>query len=327
MGKIGITTTIPQEIIWASGNVPVDLNNVFITSKRRDEFLERAHRDGYPQTACPWVAGIYGAIVEQGGIDVLVVVVQGDCSNVHALAETIDDSGIRIIPFAFPFDGDRELVEREMRHLAEQLGAEWDAVEESFSKLQAVRELAWRIDELTWKENKLRGFENHLWLVSTSDFDGDIEKYSERAKKLIDEAEHRKAINDGVRLGYIGVPPIFPGIFDELEEIGARVVFNEVQRQFSLPDLGDDIFDAYAKYTYPTNVFRRIDDIRRQIKRRGIQGIIHYTQAFCFRQIEDLLFRKKLGIPILTIEGENSFAVDERTRVRIEAFVRMLERR
>ncbi|RKZ29213.1 hypothetical protein DRQ36_09110, partial [bacterium] len=206
MKKVGITTTIPQEIIWASGNIPVDLNNIFIESPDREKFLARAYKDGYPRTSCPWIAGIYGAVVEGGvgksavgrcrlgGIDALIVVTQGDCSNTHALAETLEDVGIRIIPFAYPYDGDAKLLEGEMRHLAKKLGAKWENVLDWFEKLEPVRKLARRVDDLTWLENKTTGRENHRWLVAASDFEGDIKTYSKNLSGLINEAETRKPL-------------------------------------------------------------------------------------------------------------------------------------
>jgi len=33
MKRVGFTTTIPVEIIFAAGKIPVDLNNVFITDE------------------------------------------------------------------------------------------------------------------------------------------------------------------------------------------------------------------------------------------------------------------------------------------------------
>jgi len=324
MAKIGITTTIPQEIIWAAGHIPVDLNNVFVTSKDREKYLTRARLDGYPRTVCPWIAGIYGAVLEEGGIESLVIVTQGDCSNTHALAETLEDAGIDIIPFAYPYDGDISLLKGEMRKLARTLGADWDSVLRSHETLEAQRNIARRIDEATWKDNKISGFENHQTLVSTSDFDGDIGDWTLRNSALIEASANREPFADNIRLGYIGVPPIFPDIYEETEKYSARIVFNETQRQFSLPYPGDDIINAYAKYTYPKSVFKRIEDISAQIDLRKIDGIIHYTQSFCFRQIEDLLFRKYLKTPILTVEGESDFGIDERTRIRLEAFIEMI---
>lgn len=325
MAKIGITTTIPQEIIWAAGHTPVDLNNIFVTSKDREKYLTRARLDGYPRTVCPWISGIYGAVLEERNIDALVIVTQGDCSNTHALAETLEDAGIDIIPFAYPYDGDISLLEGEMRKLARTLGADWDDVLGSYENLGAPRKLARRIDEATWQDNIITGFENHLALVSTSDFDGDIEDWTRRNTAMLDSATNREPRADKIRLGYVGVPPIFPDIYDESEKYGARIVFNETQRQFSLPYPGDDFITAYTKYTYPKSVFKRIEDISSEIALREIDGIIHYTQSFCFRQIEDLLFRKHLKKPILTVEGESDFGIDERTRIRLEAFIEMLK--
>ncbi len=324
MAKIGITTTIPQEIIWAAGHTPVDLNNIFVTSKDRKKYLTRARLDGYPRTICPWISGIYGAVLEERNIDALVIVTQGDCSNTHALAETLEDAGIEIIPFAYPYDGDIALLEGEMRKLARTLGADWNEIQRLYNNLRAPRDIARRIDEATWKDNKITGFENHLSLVSTSDFDGDISDWTARYSALLHSSKSKEAYKENIRLGYIGVPPIFPDIYDESEKYGARIVFNETQRQFSIPYPGDDFVSAYAKYTYPKSVFKRIDDISQEIETRKLDGIIHYTQSFCFRQIEDLLFRKYLKTPILTVEGESEFGIDERTRIRLEAFIEML---
>jgi benzoyl-CoA reductase/2-hydroxyglutaryl-CoA dehydratase subunit BcrC/BadD/HgdB len=57
---------------------------------------------------------------------------------------------------------------------------------------------------------------------------------------------------------------------------------------------------------------------------RQIDALIHYTQSFCFRQIQDIILRKEFKIPILSLEGDNPGKIDARTRVRIESFVEML---
>ncbi len=49
MKKVGITTTVPSEILYAAGVVPVDMNNLFITAEKYDEYIERAERDGFPK--------------------------------------------------------------------------------------------------------------------------------------------------------------------------------------------------------------------------------------------------------------------------------------
>ena len=186
-----------------------------------------------------------------------------------------------------------------------------------------------RLDELTWKEGKVRGAENHLWLVSSSDFNGDPAAFESALDAFLSEAEKREKPADAraPRIGYIGVPPIFTDFYDVMENAGASVVFNETQRQFSMPGDAADIYEQYARYTYPYDVFGRIADIARQAELRGLDGIIHYTQSFCFRAIEDLLIRREVKLPILTVEGDRPGPVDARTRIRLEGFVEMLRDR
>jgi benzoyl-CoA reductase/2-hydroxyglutaryl-CoA dehydratase subunit BcrC/BadD/HgdB len=129
-----------------------------------------------------------------------------------------------------------------------------------------------------------------------------------------------------VRLGLIGIPPIFTDLFDYLEELGAQVVFNEIPRQFSMPYHCPDLTEQYLRYTYPYDIFARIADIAEAVARRRLDGLIHYTQSFCFRQIQDRLLRQSLNLPMLTIEGDRPTPLDHRTRLRLEAFADVLRR-
>ena len=103
------------------------------------------------------------------------------------------------------------------------------------------------------------------------------------------------------------------------------MIYNEVQRQFALPYLSADMIERYLLYTYPYGIFARIEDIRQEIDRRGIRGVIHYVQAFCYRVIEDIILKETLGVPVITIEGNLPKPLDTRTKLRLEAFVEMLE--
>jgi benzoyl-CoA reductase/2-hydroxyglutaryl-CoA dehydratase subunit BcrC/BadD/HgdB len=69
----------------------------------------------------------------------------------------------------------------------------------------------------------------------------------------------------------------------------------------------------------------RLRDIREEVKRRRIDGLIHYVQSFCFRQIEDLILRYEMDLPILTLEGDKPAPLDARTKVRIESFIEMVK--
>ena len=325
MQRIGITTTVPTEVIWASGAIPVDLNNIFITSSHRNEFIKSAEREGYPRNVCGWIKGIYGVLNYESDIKTVVAVTQGDCSNTHALMETLQLKGIRTIPFAYPYNRDSKILSREISSFASELGINMDTAEKMCRKLEPVRSLLDKLDYMTWKENRVSGYENHIWLVSSSDFNGDIDRFSKELSEFLDKAEKRNPFNESVRLAYIGVPPILDDIHDVVEEFGARFVFNEVQRQFSLPKRSGSLVDHYLAYTYPYDIFHRLDYIIPELNRRRIHGVIHYVQSFCHRHIEDLIVRKKISVPVLTIEGEFPGKVDERTKIRLQAFIEMLE--
>ncbi|MBI5018625.1 MAG: 2-hydroxyacyl-CoA dehydratase [Deltaproteobacteria bacterium] len=326
MGRIGITTTVPIEALFAAGHQPVDLNNVFVSHPERRAFLERAEAAGFPASTCAWIKGIYAA-AKVTGVDAVVGVMAGDCSNTQALLEVWQFEGLRTIPFSYPYDRSPEALRGEIERLCRKLGTTFEAAETEKVRLDACRAGAMEVDRLSWEEDRVTGFESHLYQVSASDFEGDPEGYRAKVDAFLAEARRRPSLSHPLRLGYVGVPPILEGLYDLLESRGARVVFNETQRQFSLPYPDASLVDAYLRFTYPYDVFGRIEDIRREIGRRRIHGIIHYVQAFCFRQMEDLILRKTLGVPVLTLEGDRPGAVDARTLTRIEGFLEMLEGR
>jgi benzoyl-CoA reductase/2-hydroxyglutaryl-CoA dehydratase subunit BcrC/BadD/HgdB len=180
------------------------------------------------------------------------------------------------------------------------------------------------LDRLTWQENTVSGWHNHLYQVSCSDFNGDVGGFEKDVDDFIAKASTAAEYGEDLRIGFIGVPPILTDLYDYIEQMGARVVFNEVQRQFAMPFATDDLVEQYRLYTYPYGVFGRIGDIQAEAERRNLDGLIHYVQSFCFRQIEDMIFRERLDVPILTIEGDNPSRVDARTKLRIDSFLEML---
>ena len=303
--------------------MPVDLNNVFIASEDPLQLVRRAEHDGYPRNVCGWIKGIYATALDRG-IRTVIAAVEGDCSQTQAMMETLEMQGVETIPFAFPYGRDRDLLSMQLHKLAERLGADWKAVQEWKVRLDAIRRKIHRIDELTWRDGKVTGAENHLWQISASDFWGDPERFEHEIDRFLAEVAAREPEPGGIRIGYVGIPPIFTDFYQFLEQKGAHVVYNEVQRQFAMPFETQDIVEQYARYTYPYDIFGRIEDIQREIARRDIRGLIHYVQSFCFRQIQDLILRKHITIPILTLEGESPAPLDPRTSVRIEGFVEML---
>ena len=129
-----------------------------------------------------------------------------------------------------------------------------------------------------------------------------------------------------MRIGLAGVPPILSNLYSTLDELDVAVVFNEVPRQFSLPWASQcSLAQQYSRYTYPYAVHGRLNDISKACKERNLDGIIHYTQSFCFRQIEDILFKRTLSVPTLTLEADQPGPIDGRTLTRIETFIEILQ--
>lgn len=325
MKKIGLTTTVPAEVLIAAGYTPVDLNNLFITSTDYTKYIDIAERDGFPKSLCTWIKGIYGACLEND-IKEIIGVVEGDCSNTKALIEVLQLKGIKVYPFSFPHSHKVEDVEDELNKFMDMFNVTIEKVEAVRKRLNEIRALAREIDELTYIHNKTSGFENHLYQVSLSDFNGDIDAFEADLKEVIYDMKNIKPVNRKLRLGYIGVPPMTGDIYEFVEQFDASFVYNEVQREFAFPraDKALNIYQQYYDYTYPYDTEFRIIELQKQIEERKLDGIIHYTQAFCYRAVEDIVLKEKLNIPILNIEGDKLNVLDARTKLRLEAFLDML---
>jgi benzoyl-CoA reductase/2-hydroxyglutaryl-CoA dehydratase subunit BcrC/BadD/HgdB len=215
-------------------------------------------------------------------------------------------------------------MEPEIRKLAASLGATWGDTLDVHERLKPVRESLAEIDRMTWQDGTVSGGENNLWLVSSSDFDGDAHLFAARARDFIREASARKPREGTPRIALVGIPPIFTDLFSFLESKGARVVFNEIPTQFRMPHHKDGLVEQYVRYTFPYDIFCRIDDIARQLSLRRVDAVIHYVQSFCFRQIQDIIVRDRITLPILTLEGDRPGPLDARTKIKLETFVEML---
>jgi len=320
---IGITTTVPVEIVFAAGLTPVDLNNLFITSDRPKELIAYSEAMGFSSNICAWIKGIFSIVINRG-IKKVISVTGGDCSNTIALGELLARRGVQVIPFEYPYDRNRDRLWAEMDRLRKDLKTEWDSIIKTKSRLDRIRTKLKRLDQLSWQEGVVTGAENHLFLVNSSDFNGNPEQFEKDLDHFLFNTAKREPIKFQIRLGYLGVPPIFNGFYEFIESLGARIVYNEVQRQFSMPFDHKEIVDQYLEYTYPYGIGGRIKDIKLAVKQRRLDGLIHYTQTFCHRQIYDMMIREDVDLPVLTLEEDQPGHIDARTATRIETFIEML---
>ena len=326
MRRVGFTSTIPLEVLIAAGAVPVDLNNIFITHQSSATLIEDAELAGFPRNVCAWIKGIYGAVLSSGITD-LIAVTEGDCSYTKALMEVLSLKGVRVHPFAFPASREPAALMVEMEKLMANFSVDWEQVNAAKARLDPIRSKVHEIDRLSWQEDLVSGEENHYFQVCTSDMNGNPEVFEAEVDAFLAKARQRPARRERIRLAYLGVPPIVSGLYGFLESLGARVVLNETQRQFSMPYGIADLVEQYRAYTYPYDIFHRIEDISREIEKRKVDGVIHYVQSFCFRQIEDMVLRQRIKLPILTLEGDKPTEIDARTKIRVEGFLELLEDR
>ena len=327
MSRVGFTTSIPIEVLLAAGKTPVDINNRFVSREDALALVRNAEDKGFPPTCCAWVKGIYSTL-QTLDLEEVIGVVRGDCSQTQALLEILQMEGIRVYPFAYPYDRSFSTMKGEIRKMHEHFGVSEIQTQEVKRDLDRIREKLIRLDRLTWEENLVTGEENHSFLISSSDMKGNPSGFEKELDSFLHEAVQRSPLGmEGeIRLGFLGVPPIWDDLYRRIEKRGVRVVYNEVQRQFSMPALDLDLVRQYLLFTYPYDVFYRIEDVEKERNKRRIDGFIHYVQSFCFRQIEDKIFRHYVPVPILTLEGDRPEPLDARTDVRLEAFFEMLAR-
>ena len=321
MALVGLTTTIPMEVVYSSGHTPIDLNNLFITDPDPYALVAEAEADGFARSLCAWIKGIYSVLAKRRDIKLIIAVTQGDCSNTHALVEVLAGRGVEVVRFDYPPDRDPRLLQAQIEKLIKFFNTTWAKTHKTKKRLDRIRTLLQDMDDLTWVNNQISGLENHLWLVNSSDFNGRPDGFESDLEKFLVTAGRRPAFDDRVRLGLAGIPPIIDGLYETLEKMGGRVVFNEIQRQFAMLPLKEDLIEQYLDYTYPYDVFGRLDDVAAEISRRDLHGLIHYTQTFCFRQVQDIVLRDRLDLPLLTVEGDKPGRLDARTRLRLEAFI------
>jgi benzoyl-CoA reductase/2-hydroxyglutaryl-CoA dehydratase subunit BcrC/BadD/HgdB len=323
--RIGITTTLPIEVIFAAGAIPIDLNNVFISNESPGDAVFEAEKYGFPPTSCSWIKGIFDTAMRIG-INRVIGVTGGDCSNTIALMETLSFEGVEVIPFEYPFDGGKKKLQNEIETLCSRLGVSLDDANREYAGLRGIRADLAEIDRLTYETGQITGAENFDILVAASDMGADRVEFRKQVTDFLTAAKKRPERKASIRLGLIGVPPIFSDeLFPVVSELGGEIVFNEVPRQFAMIRGAADVVSAYSEYTYPYGINRRLDDISVEAKRRVLDGIIHYVQSFCYRGIEDVLVRSGLSLPVLTLEGDKPTPLSAQTRLRIEVFVETIK--
>jgi hypothetical protein len=306
---VGITALVPPELIYACKKQPVDVNNVVPES-----FLSPGSK------LCAWTA-IWRDMILGGDLDVdsLVVVAGGDCHNALVDGQKAEISGLPTHYFFYPFDRDADYLRSQLEKLAQFLGGIKD--EMVYPPISDLKSKGRALDELRVNDSALAS-DVFSTLVSFSDLGGDPHAFEKKLDSIPETDVHYSS-----RVALIGVPPIYPDFHETAERFGLHVVYDELPYEFLRlggSDL-DSLARSYSEYSFAGPIKNRIEIIKDELRRRRVDGVIHYTQFACHHTLEDEIFREHLDYPILTVQGDLPRLSPEQIKLRLEAFAEMLQ--
>lgn len=327
MEHIGFFTSIPIEVIFATEKYrPVDLNNILMADSDPNLLISNEEEDGFPRNYCAWLKGIMG-VIKSKGIKKIITVREGECTGSEKLIELLASSNVECIPFSYPYDKNENKMKIEIERLLSYFSVSWLEAEKVRERINMLREKVFEIDRKSHVDLNVTSEENYVSLLQCSDFCGDISASHTAIEKVFQNILKRKSglFGDKIKVGVIGIPPIVNNLFQVIESCNGIVIFNEMPRQFAMTGFRKSLIKQYLEFTYPYSIEDRIKDIQTAITERKLEGIIHYVQSFCPRQIDDVLLRKNCEVPFLTIECDKPGYLDERNITRIEAFFEQLK--
>jgi hypothetical protein len=308
MNTVGITALIPPELIFACGKKPCDVNN-FVPGSN----LQTTSK------LCAWTALWRDMILnKEVPLDYLVVVAGGDCHNALVDGQKVAMGGVPTFYFFYPFHGEADHLRVQLEELAIFLGGIED--KGLFEMVNEIKGKALALDRkrVDGELSAKRVFEI---MVSLSDMKGDLNAFQGHLENV--EEEKMECIS---RVALLGVPPIYPDFHEVLASFGLHVVFDELPFEFarlSGRDM-DDLARNYNDYTFARELEFRMDFLEKELKKRKVDGLIHYTQFACHHLLEDEIFRNRFNYPMLTIQGDMPKKTPQQAKLRIEAFSEML---
>ena len=323
--RVGIFSTIPVEVLFAAGLVPVDVNNLFVGHQDPAALLRVADAAGVPRNLCAWTRGLYGAAAA-ANLKRLVVVPRGDCTNNVTMARFLAAAGVTVAEFNYPLEeADKEgHLAHELELFADQFGTRMAEVKRTFEDLRVVRQRLHEIDELNWQARRLPGAEARLLLLEATDMAGNPSLFLRRLERGLRRGG-KLASSTGPTVAVFGVPNIIGGLVETLEDLGAFVALCETERDFAMLPPAATLEQQYLDYAYPYGIDARLARFTRELEVRRVDGLVLYAQAFCHHNLEQARVQRELaGIPTVVIEGDVPAGPTPRDRIRLETFVGLL---
>jgi benzoyl-CoA reductase/2-hydroxyglutaryl-CoA dehydratase subunit BcrC/BadD/HgdB len=310
MATVGITAMVPPELVYGCGQVPVDLNNIAPTST------------AVPRSKlCAWTATWRDALLSgKLKVDRLAVVAGGDCHNALADGQRVAMSGIPTHYFFYPFDGDVAYMEDQLERFEQFLGGIVD--QDAIARVAAMKSLAVELDAARAR-GEVPGAVAFNHMIALCDLGGDPGRFERSIRRSLEE---RSDLSSRPRVALVGVPPIYPDFHEVAEGFGLQVVFDELPWEFARcggRSIGT-MAASYADYTFARPLEHRLDLLGRELEKRKVDGIIHYTQYACHHMLEDDTLRARFDLPMLTVQGDLPRRCPEQEKLRLEAFAELL---
>lgn len=255
---------------------------------------------------------------KQLSLDYLVVVAGGDCHNALVDGQKVALKGLRTFYLFYPFEDDPNYLKGQFDKLSNFLGGIQDP--ELFERVNRIKKTALNLDKRR-VEGKISPAKAFGVMVSLSDLRGDLtlfEKILEDVKDLNVDYTNRVAL--------VGILPIYYDFHDVLGSLGLHAVYDELPYEFARLS-GNNINELasnYCNYTFARDLKFRLNFLKKELKKRKVDGIIHYTQYACHHLLEDDILRERLGYPFLTIQGDLPGETPKQALLRLEAFSEML---
>ncbi|MBN1594611.1 2-hydroxyacyl-CoA dehydratase [candidate division FCPU426 bacterium] len=342
----------PEELIYASGDVPIRLcSGHSDTITTAEELL--------PRDICPLVKSSFGfPILGDGWIDACdVIALPTSCDAKTKLGEYLADYlpvWMINLPKIKNYDGLKEYWLKEIKlflHKLEELNGKKVKAPELKNALQLLKrraELYRAMYELRLAHPLLLSHQDLLMVVQSSFYD-DLPRWINQTELLYNEMKKASATGKyaakGKRLMITGAPIIWPNfkILNIITELGSTVVADDMcaghQRlwDYAEPDewtLEGMLEAVAARYIFPsvcpcfTTSYDRIDKILHLAREAKVDGVIYHDLRLCqiFDMEKDLVVKvlKENQIPVITLHTDYGQEDVEQLRTRIEAFLEMI---
>lgn len=348
---IGVTSLIPVEIAYAFDMPVINLQrlyNYYLNGLKNYEVLENAKSNGFPSETCCPMRVIYGAI-SSGEIkpDLLVSTITTLCAQSTRLVDCLSSTqGVSMYEFPYPAKRGKDELEYfklEIMKFIEYLSAKTnkkmdkDKLREICKKTNQCRTIAHEIALLMMPtDNKLKVTPEEFFISGgmLADFWGDVDKTLSiltEFKEVISKREKFGKVKK--RILQTGGRDPFAAMNEYFDSLNAPIVYSEIVNGLSEElintedhDIINAIAEKYLAFSYYLSPEERMKKMLKVVNEYKIDGVLLYSQTFCARVIENVIFQKnfqKEEIPCIWVTSEIP-EISGQIQTRIDAFIEML---